>query len=151
MSQIRMLKLLPHDVASRWEMISPAIEVSLPPTTEPSIERMSKVLESILSGKLDVFVFFKSVNGVADIYAVVTTTFVDQLDRDSTDMLIYSIYGDRKGFSMSDWVKGLEYLKDYAKSKGAVHITGYTNENGLINFVKGVGGGTTYQLVVINI
>jgi hypothetical protein len=149
MSELRMLELLPDQVASHWEELRPSIERALPPTASDDPSRMANILASILSGALTVHTFgFVEGTGLK-IVVVMTTSLVNHVDSLNPDLLIYSLSSvvDPRVLSMEDWKEGFELLKLYARSKGCRHIIAYSNDRGIIGLQKTLGADTSYSLI----
>lgn len=145
---IRMLKFYPDQVAKHWSFIRPAIESALPPigVQQDADARMSKVLESILSGRLVVHIFFKLIDERPTISGVLTTGIMSTIDGSGDELLIYSIFGSDK-ISRHDIMEAFDLIKKYAKSVGCSVIIAYTNKDSLKSFVKFKGGEASYTVL----
>jgi hypothetical protein len=148
---LRLVRLYPEQVARYWDFLSPLIEVSLPPITSNREDRMLKVLESILSGNMDVVQFFyvdEEGNVTARAFAVVAA--IATIDGTGKQLLVYSIYG-YESITRSEIVQGLKLLVDYAKGQGCDALTAYTNLSGLVEYFKRIGGSSSYTFIRLEV
>jgi hypothetical protein len=112
---------------------------------------MLKVLESILSGNMDVVQFFyvdEEGNVTARAFAVVAA--IATIDGTGKQLLVYSIYG-YESITRSEIVQGLKLLVDYAKGQGCDALTAYTNLSGLVEYFKRIGGSSSYTFIRLEV
>lgn len=142
--------MYPEQVAKEWDTISPTIEVALPPITDHhvgyGIDRMNKVLESILCGRLEVYLFVNE----EKVVGVVSTSELNTVDDTEKQLLIYSLYG-HKGLGIEDLKEGFELLRELAKGKACSHITAYTAVEGLKRYVMKLGGDASHTFLKLEV
>lgn len=140
-----LIQLSSEQSAEHWEYIKYGIESALLPTVGLHEERMSNVLESIMLGKMVVWLSVSK--GTREIEGLVVTAL--QTDELSTtkSMLIYAVYGINS--AQSSWPEGLRQLTDYAKSEECHKILAYSNVPEIINYIKSIGGNTDLRLLIL--
>ena len=129
-----LVKMLPHQIADNWEILSYGIQQSLPPITYQSPKRMARILESLLGEKMNLWL------GIQDekIHGIIVTSLVYESNSDVKDLLIYCIYGF-KDLPTKLITEGMETLKKFASSKGCKRLTAYSNVESVINMMKRFG------------
>lgn len=132
---LRMIRLYPEQVARQWEIIEPAIEAALPPITTNSLDRMNRVFESILSGRLNTYMFVNETK----VKGVVTVSVLDSVDSVEKQLLIYSLFG-YKGVTIDELNQGFDLIADLARGLGCASIVAYTSLDPLREYVKRIGG-----------
>lgn len=151
--RLRMLKLLPEQVARYWDELGDAIISSIPPTVLYSPDMRYLTLDAILSGRLEVWTFYKQPeNGdTVKILVIMTTAIVSDVGSSYKSLLIYSIYGYQQDVSPKDWLGGLNMIKAYAKSKGCKNVLAYSDVENIKKLVKVSGGNIDYSLLVMEV
>jgi hypothetical protein len=143
-----MLRFYPDQVARHWDKIGYAIERALPPIIDSrkAEERMNEVLEAILAGRLDIFVYIDYEDEKPIVYATIAVAVLDSIIGSDKELLLYSLFGHRKiGEKMA--FEGFGLLMKYAKSIGCTVITAYTNTEILKEYVKGLNGNQSFTYV----
>lgn len=131
---LRLIKMYPDQVAKEWDKIGPAIEIALPPISD-GVDRMNRVLESILSGVIQVHMFVDD----QKVRGIVSTSIMNSIDGAEKQLLIYSLYG-HKGITIDELREGFELLRELARGEECSHVVAYTSLDGLKNYVKRLGG-----------
>ena len=149
---LRMLKFYPDQVVRHWEKIGNAIEQALPPIADSrrSDERMNKVLESILAGKMEIHVFVVYEDEKPTVYAIMSTALTQSVDSENKELLIYSLYGSHL-ITKDVLFEGIELIKKYAKSQGCSAISAYTNVEGLKVFFDRIGGNSSFTYLRLEV
>jgi hypothetical protein len=143
---LRLLKLLPDQVAKYWELLSPMVESTLPPIVGKDVGRMNSILESIMSGNMDMLQFYDieedkvSVKGFAVVSDMITVDWTEK------QLLVYSVYG-YENLSKRIIVDGFQLLMEYAAGQGCSSLVAYTNLDGLVKYVKRLGGSADYTFI----
>lgn len=150
-SEIRMIKLLPHGISENWPDLKRCIELSLPkvgniPDQRP--ERMTMILEELLAGSMEIHVFFRLIKNVPFTYALVLTSIVMSVDGTHTDLLIHCFYGHRKMITNGDLEFGLNLLSQYARGKGCTSIVTYASREFYQQFLASIGFNTDFIYAV---
>jgi hypothetical protein len=150
-SEIRMIKLLPHGISENWPDLKRCIELSLPKvgvTSDQRPERMTMILEELLAGSMEIHVFYRLIRNVPFTYALVLTSIIMSVDGTHTDLLIHCFYGHRKMITNGDLETGLGILAKYAKSKGCVSIVTYASREFYQQFLASIGFNTDFIYAV---
>ena len=136
-----LVKLMPDQVARWWEVIQPAVEASLPPIAGSIKERRSKILSSLLSGRMHCWaVCTKDKSGKETIVkGIGTTTFVLDECSGAKSLLIYSAFANVKT-EAEDWVDGFNTLTNFAKENKCDKIVAYTKNEKILHNAKQAGG-----------
>lgn len=116
-------RILPDQVTKHWEVISFAIENSLPPFAVRQSGVMNNVLESLLLGKLECWV---ATNKSGEIKAIATTQILEDDISKCKSLLLYSVYGF-SDLDESIWKQSFKTVSQYARQKGCQKITCYTD------------------------
>ncbi len=145
---LQMQRFYPDQVARHWDKIGYAIERALPPIMDSrkAEERMNEVLEAILVGKLDVFIYIDYEDEKPIVYATVAIAILDPIVGSGKELLIYSLYGHRK-IGEKIMFEGFGLLMKYAKSIGCMAITAYTNTEIMKEYAKGLSGTQNFTYI----
>lgn len=138
--------LLPDQVSKFWDVISYAIEQSLPPIADESPDKMNKILSSLLCGKAQCWASYVVEGETRRFEGIVVTRIVHDDVSGIKNLLIYCLYG-YDIVNRSSWISGFKSLVKYATSKGCNRIIAYTDVQHIINIVEKLGGETKYRFV----
>lgn len=141
-----LIRLLPDQVSDNWGFLSPQIEKALPSITSSGIERMNNILISISSEEMDCWTLVID-DGVL---AVVTTMIIQDPATRLNNFLIYSLTS-LENFERKLWVSSVVTLMKYAKSRKCINMVAYSNVSSVVNFVKQLGGDTSYTFLSIGL
>lgn len=141
-----LLKLLPEFVSQHWDEIRYGIEESLPPVVGESDEKMNNILLSILDGTLDAWLSYKKMEEGVRPEAVMLTCQTFDPNSETSQMLIYCVYGYEK-IDKQSWTEGYVALSKYAKSKKCSRIVTYTKIPYLIEMAKEYGANCDYTFI----
>jgi hypothetical protein len=136
---LRLVKWYPDQIAKAWPTFRPIIDGCLPPIAGHKWERMERVFESILAGKLDLYIFVDIREDIEEPQGLLVTAIVDTVDGTERTLLVYALYS----FIKTDAAKKLEaieLIKKLARGEGCASFSGYTNIPVLIDYVKAMGG-----------
>jgi len=139
-------KLLPDQVSKFWDVISYAMEQSLPPTVGESPDKMNNILMAALSGKLDIWASYRKEEKANKFEGILATRFIYDDVTCMKNMLIYAIYGYDK-VSRDSWDSGLGTIVKYAASQKCSLIVAYSNEPRVIEVVNSLGGDTSFSFI----
>lgn len=134
-----LVKLLPEQISEFWEVLGDSIEQALPPITGNGVDRMEQLLSSLLSGILQCWASFTTIDGQVNLNGVVVTGIVHEQFSLTRDLLIYAVYGFGSA-TRKDWQEGYAALQKWAAASGCERLIGYTDVPGIIEFVKRSGG-----------
>lgn len=151
-SELRMIRLLPHDIAEQWPEIRRGIEQSLPPMEifNDVNTRMTNVLEALLSGMLKLHVFYRLFNNYPEPHGFIVTGESTSSDLVSRGLLIYAMYGyDVLTGKLFD--ETIALIRLYAESKDLVSIFAYTDKEELKEKIRNIGGMADYSLLIIRV
>lgn len=149
---LRMLKFYPDQVVRHWEKIGYAIENSLPPVVDSrkKEDRMNGILESILTGKLEVHVFVVYKDECPIVYAIATIAFIYPVDSNDKELLLYSVYASRS-LTREIIFEGIELFKKYAKGQNCVAVSAYTNNAAIKKFFASIGGSSSFTYLRLEV
>jgi len=140
-------KLLPENVTDNWDVVKEAIRGALPPFALDTPDKMTRILESIILGQLDVWVLYDSEEGIK-IKSIWTTSIVTDSESKTKNLLVYSIYNFDHTVE-DNWSAGLQSMKDYASANDCSAITGFTKVPAILKFVDSCGGDTSVTFIRI--
>jgi hypothetical protein len=143
-------RMLPEQISEFWDVIKYAIEQSLPPIVGEHPDKMNRILSSALMGKVDVWASYEKVNGSIKFNGIVLTVFQTDDISYTKSMMIYCLYG-YENLNRSTWVEGFRGLLNYAKSKGCLFITAYTEFPLIVEMSKKLGADVRYHFLSFNI
>lgn len=141
-------KLLPDQISKFWDIISYAIEESLPPVAGESPDKMNNILMSLLSGKSQCWVSYTKNEEQRIFEGVVVTKILYDDMSDTKNLLIYCLYG-YNSVKRTSWLSGFKALVKYAASKSCYRIVGYSDLPFILDVVKRLGGETRYTFVTL--
>ena len=148
---VQLVKWYPDQVASKWGVIGPAIEFTLPPITSSSEERMNKVLESILCGRLVVYAGCEeNEKGEVEFLGIITTSIIEISDGTERSLLIYSLYGEKR-VTLVQVNEVFELLKKVAKVEDCQSISAYTTVEPLVAMCKRNGWNTNFTFMKLEV
>ena len=131
-----LIKILPDQVTANWDVISFAIEKSLPPFVQITATRMSNILTALLTSNLECWI---SVDKEKTIEAVATTQMLEDFASGTKTILIYSTYGFNP-ISEVSWSEAFNTLCQYARNAGCQKISCYTTSEAIIHQANKFGG-----------
>ena len=143
-------RLLPDQVSKFWDVISYAIEQSLPPTTGEHPDKLNRILSAALSGKLEVWASYTRQGDTTKLEGIVVTKILYDDASDTRNLLIYCIYG-YTAVDKNSWAEGLKAITLYAKSKGCSQIVAYSDLPHVVELVKALGGEAKYTFLSFNV
>jgi hypothetical protein len=143
-----MLKFYPEQVVRHWDKIGYAIERALPPIMDSrkAGERMNEVLEAILAGRLDVYIYVDYEDEKPIVYATIAVAILSPIIGSDKELLLYSLFGHRK-IGEKLMFEGFGLLLKYAKSVGCTVITAYTNTEIMKEYAKGLSGSQSFTYI----
>jgi hypothetical protein len=133
-----LVKLLPENVTDNWEVVKEAIRKSLPPFAIDTPDKMTRILESIVLGQLEVWVYYEFEDEKLSIKNITTTSIITDAESQTKNLLIYSTYSFGHT-QIEDWQAGLTDLAQYAKSNDCAAITAFTRDAHVLKFLESVG------------
>jgi hypothetical protein len=131
-----LIRILPNQISTHWNIISYAIEKSLPTIIPVNENYMNNVLTALLSESLECWV---SVNEAGEIEAVLTTQILTDFASQVKALLIYSLYGYFQ-ISSKSWHEGFATLSEFARNSGCRKICCYSTNDSVISICKKFGG-----------
>ena len=145
---LQMLRFYPDQVARHWDKIGYAIERALPPLVDSrkAEERMNEVLEAILAGRLDVFVYIDYEDEKPIVYATISVAVSLSAVGNNKELLLYSLFGHR-AIGEKVMFEGFRLLMKYAKSVGCIAISAYTNVEVMKTYAKGLSGAQDFTYI----
>ena len=142
-----LVRLLPDQVASNWDLIKHAVTESLPPTIIYSPEKLNNLFESLLIGRM---VCWASVVGDGDeMEGLLITTVQEDKISETRSLLIFCIYSFTNASTDMTWQKGLVKIMRFAITQRCDQIIGYTTNDSIVKFVERVGGDASQRFITI--
>jgi hypothetical protein len=131
-------------VGNQWPRIKEAIEKSLPPIVGEGSDKLNRILEVLLTGEMQCWAAVR-IDKVNPIGFVLTTISADYCSG-TKNLLVYCVYAYETTIA-DDWVEGLQGLSKYAKSVGCSSITGFSDNEKILNIIHKFGGNTEYRFI----
>jgi len=144
-----LVRLLPEQISSLWDIVKYAVEQSLPPVAYESPDKMNRVLSSLLAGKTQCWASYTRNPEVKFEGLVLTKMIYDDVSN-TKNLLIYCLYG-YEDVDDKSWFSGLNTLSKYAKSKGCAQVMAYTDRPGVVKLVKRLGGDTSFTFISFDV
>lgn len=142
-----LVKLLPEQIADWWDVLCPALEMSLPPVAawgDPG--RTNNIFSALQRGEMQCWQSYSLADGngtkAAKIHGFAFTAPIYDSCSGTRNLLIYaacSVDASRP-FLDAKWIEGIEVLRRYAKAKGFHQIVGYTDQDRVKQIVRRLGG-----------
>lgn len=143
-------KLLPDQISKFWDIISYAVENSLPPTVGEHPDKMNRILSSCLCGRIEVWASYNRQDDIIKFEGIVLTRILFDDASYTKSLLIYCLYGYEE-FNKESWFGGLKALLKYARSKNCSKISAYTNSKYLVKLVDSLGANTAYTYISFDV
>lgn len=118
----------PSFVAQSWDGIYKMFESAL---FRPSEMVKANLLRGILSGVTQCWIYTREDVGVGMVLTNVTKEPYSQ----TRDLLVYAVVSNGNS-KPEDWNDGLDTLVQFAKNKGCMRITAFTNNKKLIRLLQ---------------
>ena len=142
-----LVRLLPDQVASNWDVIKVAVAESMPPTIIVSPEKLNNLFESLLIGGM---VCWASMVGHTDeMEGLLITTVQEDKVSETRSLLIFSLYSFTNASTDLTWQEGLAKLMRFAITQRCDQIIAYTTNESIIKFVERVGGDASQRFITI--
>ena len=139
------IRLLPEDVAEKWEMYGNVVEQSMPPYIKYKYEIKVNVLYAIMQEKAVVWEYKGADKRTKCI--CITAVQTDVITRYET-LLIYAIHAI-EDMQLGEWQEFLSTIRAYAKSLGLDTIVAFTNVPAIYKLVKLLKGKIEVGLIEI--
>lgn len=146
-----LVKLLPQQIADRWDTLRSVLYQVLPPSIPLDESILKNALEAALLDKLHVWMLYSFSNdGRAHTDAIVFTTFVEERITKTRSLLIFALYGSPNG-NPKDWFSGLETLRKFARAQGCSSITAYSDVRAAIELAKRLGADVSNRFIILEV
>lgn len=143
-------RLLPEQISKFWDIISYAVEQSLPPTVGEHPDKMNRILSSCLSGRIEVWASYNRHKDVIKFEGIVLTRILVDDASYTRSLLIYCLYGYEE-VNKESWSRGLKALLKYARSKECSKISAYTNSKYLVKLAENLGASSSYTYISFDV
>lgn len=141
-----LVRMLPEQISEYWEIVKFAIENSLPPIANETIDKMNRILENLMNESMQCWVSYSEAEDKNVLDAVIVTTITNDYSSNIKSLLIYSLYGF-SNISDKVWSEGYTTLSKWAKSIGCNRITAFTDVERIKEIVKSLGGEAKYTFI----
>lgn len=145
-----LVRLLPKDIDSGWDVISKALETSVPEHVNTDDIGMSNLLLALMDDKLQCWLISGENFQEEGMLGIVTTLTVIDPPSGTRNLLIYSLTAF-KTLTQEIINDGYETLKNYAKSKDCFKIIAYTDVPRIEQMVLALGGTKGHTLVELEV
>lgn len=135
-------RLTPDQISKFWDVISYAINQSLPPTVGENPDKMNRILSAALCGKVDVWASYTK-GETNKFEGIVVTKVIYDDAADTRNLLIYCLYGYEE-VSKDSWTGGVRTLAKFAKAMNCQQVVAYTNSPYIAKVAKMLGGEAEY-------
>jgi len=115
-----LVKLLPDQVAQRWDVIAEAIRNSRP-GFDSNVDKMNNILARILSGDMICWVNLEQPDRPD---TIIITAIVEEEAAEAKDLLIYAL-GVLERLPAKLYVKIAQKLAQFGKARGCENVVGY--------------------------
>lgn len=123
-----LIRLLPEQVESGWEIFCPMIVETLPPTLRVNLETRINILHAIL--REDAFVFIYK-DKEQETKAFILASILVDVVAGQRYLLIYSFYGI-VSLSSDDYQTGISELKTFAEARECTEVLAYVEDDRLV-------------------
>ncbi len=145
-----LVKLLPNDIERGWDVISKALETSLPAHVNVDEVGMSNLLYALLDDKLQCWLIAGDDFVERGMTGIITTLTVIDPPSGTRNLLIYSLTAYRQ-LTQEIINDGYETIKAYAKAKDCFKIIAYTDVPRIEQMVLALGGKKGHTLLELEI
>jgi hypothetical protein len=128
-----LVRMYPEQIAKHWEILKPTVEIALPPVTPVTMDRMNRVLQSLMAGQLVMHLVCEEEG--RKIRGVITTSTFQTIDMVERQLLVYTAYAHGPA-TFEDLKEAWDLIKDLAKGHDCTSIVGYTNKDEVLKLVK---------------
>ena len=142
-------RLLPDQVSKFWDVISYAMEQSLPPTVGENPDKMNNILMAALSGKLDIWASYIKDDKVNKFEGILATRVIYDDVTCMKNLLLYAAYGYDK-ISDDSWTSGLKTIVKYATLQKCSLIVAYSDVPRIKSLASSFGGDTSFSLISVS-
>ena len=134
------VRMAPEQIASSWDYVRPGILETLAPVADQSHETIQRVLRSLLSEDMQLWMGLEDPNDFSDksIYGFMVTTIYTDLISGTSSLLVYSLFEVREIPPMI-WSLGMRKLGDFASINKCTNIIAYTEIPRVIELSKMLG------------
>ena len=143
-----LLKLLANQVADKWDVIFPAVEIALP-AIEDERERKKRelvLMQSFLDGSLTCWLIGEE----KKILGVIVTSVIEDPGTKLKSLFVYSIYA-YQFLSARSWVEVLKPLMKYARKEDCVNILAFSSVEKVIEIMNTVGADTQQRVLRLEV
>lgn len=152
-SELLLALLTPEAISRTWPDLRVAIESALPPLSHPTqaLDRMTSVLESLLTGRLVCHALYKIIDGQVYSFGIVVTAVVYSYESTQNNLLIYALYAHPKYITGDYGKKFIDKMNELAVGNRCKSIIYYTARTELILATKRLGGNADYTMCTLEV
>ena len=134
-----------EEIQKRWELISMAIEKSMPPIASGRAERMTNIKNNLMLGTLQAWGVYRN-ESEDSLVAVGTTTVIYDFCSGAKQLLGYSIYSIDE-VEDEVWADAYKELAKFAKEHKCENICAYTESQRVFDVAKQLGSKCSLYVV----
>lgn len=152
-SDLLLVKLTPEAISRTWPDLRAALEVVLPPISNPTQgpDRMTNILEALLTERLICYCIYKRIDGTVYVFGIVIVSIMKNVESEQRNLLIYALYAHPKYVSGDYAEKFILKMKEVAKNYDCKALVAYTSIPNLISHFVRLGGDASYRLLTMEV
>ena len=131
-----LVKTQSERIVEYWDMIRHAVIKGMP-NLSPRID-VDKVANNILEAAMKGIADIWMLGSEGKLYAIASTVQTIDMIGGSNALVIYSLFGYRD-MPKELWADAISTLEKYARAKGCLNISAFTDVPAVVNIAKGLG------------
>jgi len=140
--------ILPEQIPKFWRVLEDMIRKALPIIPGESKDKYNNILTRVLEGRMTCWVAYSEREGKKKPNGIMITTITEDEVTDTKSLLIYCMATIEDGEpDVQDYQEGIDAWTKYAKSKGCIRVTAYTNIDYLVSMAEQIGGAAIYTFI----
>jgi len=147
---LMLVRLLPDDIERGWDVISTALNGSMPSHIRADDIGMTYVLHALLDETLQCWLISDDDYKDKGICGIITTTITVDKPSNTKNLFIYSLFAYRP-FTQEVISNGFNTLKTFARAMKCYKVTAYTNIPQIESMVLKLGGRVVHTLVELEV
>lgn len=145
-----LVQLLPEQIANNWHLLVDGIKKGLQPLGVIEEGQLNDILETALTGQLQVWLLADTVEDGYKIKGIVTTCITIDPILGTRNLLMYSVYGIET-LHMKLWVDGLNTLKKFAQEEGCKGVSAFSNVPDVVKILGLLGANTSWYYISLEV
>lgn len=142
-----LLQLTTAQCGKDWELLRRAFKIAGPPHILDNPFTEKALLESLLKNRMQAWYVVKTVGNQVSPCAVLLTTVVKDIHSDTSNLLVYSLYGI-SAIPEPEWALSIQTLVRFANAAMCKKLICYSNNERVIKFAELTGANTEQRLIM---